>query len=91
MIRATGPQGPCMAPAALRQLIDDAAITQPRAAALCHAGLRTMQQWLAGDRRMPAASAELLCIALVVHHLIAPGPWLTQWVRPEIRAILPRF
>ena len=48
--------------AELRQLIDDAAITQAQAAELCHAGLRTMQQWLSGARAMPMAPAELLSL-----------------------------
>lgn len=73
--------------AELRELIDQAAITQARAAELCHASLRTMQQWLAakenGSRRMPRATMELFVMALVAHGYIDPGPWMSEWVRPQ--------
>jgi len=80
-------------PEELRELLDQAAITQAKLAKLCHASLRTMQQWLApsgcpSSRRIPRASSELMCIALVAHRYISPGPWLDEFVRPEFRPVM---
>jgi len=78
-----------LTPEELRELLDQAAITQSRAAELCHASLRTMQQWLAPvGNSIPRASSELLCMALVAHRYIAPGPWMDEFVRPEFRAVM---
>jgi putative transcriptional regulator len=80
-----GPQGPFLPPApeVVRALRDDACLSQTHAASLVHAGLRTWQQWEAGDRKMPAATMELWCLALVVGSYIAPGEWLRPFVRPD--------
>jgi hypothetical protein len=51
-------------PQALRSLLDRAGITQARAAYLCHASTRSMEQWLAGDRAMPRSAVALLCWSL---------------------------
>jgi hypothetical protein len=51
-------------PKALRALLERAGITQARAAYLCHARLRSMEQWVAGDRAMPRSAVALLCWSL---------------------------
>ena len=79
-------------PAELRQVIDEAAITQADAAARCHAAERTMRDWLSGARRMPLSASECLMLSLMwpgPSGCIAPhGPTLRRWVRPEFAAVL---
>lgn len=72
----------------LKALRADATLTQPAMAALCRAGLQTWRQWERGERPIPWAAMELLCLALIVGTVadgphVAPGNWLLPWVRPE--------
>lgn len=73
----------------IRELRAQAGITQVQAAEMTRAALRTWEQWDRGDRRMPAATMELWCIALAVGTVargpyIAPGDWMLPWVRNEL-------
>lgn len=87
-----GPKGPFADLAEqserLKALRAEAALTQPQMAELCRAGLQTWRQWERGERPMPWAAMELLCLALIVG-TVADGPhvdagdWLLPWVRPE--------
>ena len=70
----------------IRELRARAGITQAQCAEMTRAALRTWEQWERGDRRMPAATMELWCIALAVGTVahgpyIAPGDWMRPWVR----------
>ena len=66
-----------------------AMLSQTEAAKLISAGLRTWQQWEAGDRGMPVNAAELWCVAAVAAgHLPASDPLVSEWVRPGILALL---
>ena len=69
-----------MTPEELRDLIRRAGITQARAAELAGVQLRTMQQYLAGDRTMPLSASGLLCIACIM--LGAPSGLLSIYL-PE--------
>ncbi|EHR71376.1 hypothetical protein BurJ1DRAFT_2547 [Burkholderiales bacterium JOSHI_001] len=71
----------------MRQLIERANITQARAAELSHCSLRTMQDWLNGTYPIPPAAAELLALAVVAHGYATPGPWLAEWLPPELQAL----
>lgn len=51
-------------PDSIRAARDAVALTQSQCAQLVHAGLRTWQQWEAGDRKMHPAFWELLKIKL---------------------------
>jgi hypothetical protein len=68
-------------PAALYAMLAKADITQARAAHICHAGLRSMEQWLAGDKGMPRSATALLAWSLYWLGLLE-----AQDVRPWIRA-----
>jgi transcriptional regulator with XRE-family HTH domain len=71
-----------MTPADLRAVIDSAGITQQRAADLAGVKLRTMQQYLAGDRAMPLSASGLLCSSLLI--LGAPADLLLPWMPPAV-------
>lgn len=73
----------------IRELRARAGITQVQAAEMTRAALRTWEQWERGDRRMPAATMELWCIALAVGTVahgpyVPPGDWMLPWVRHEL-------
>lgn len=73
----------------IRELRAQAGITQVQAAEMTRAALRTWEQWERGDRRMPAATMELWCIALAVGTVahgpyVPPGDWMLPWVRHEL-------
>lgn len=73
----------------IRELRAQAGITQVQAAEMTRAALRTWEQWERGDRRMPAATMELWCIALAVGTVahgpyVPPGDWMLPWVRNEL-------
>ena len=66
-----------------------AGLSQTEAAKLLSAGLRTWQQWEAGDRGMPINAVELWCVAAVAAgHLPASDPLVREWVRPGIFSLL---
>ena len=81
-------------PAVLIDLQQRAGLTDAQMGALCHAGLQTWRNWRrdAGDpsrRQMPAASMELLCLALMVGAVergpyVPPGDWALPYVRREL-------
>lgn len=75
-----------MTPEQLRDLLARSQLTQSRAAALAGVGLRTMQQYIAGDRTMPLSASGLLCLSLVT--LGAPAALLTPWVHPAVAEAL---
>lgn len=75
-----------MTPEQLRDLIARAGITQSRAADLAGVQLRTMQQYLAGDRAMPVSASALLCVSLVI--LGAPVGLLSPWLHADVAASL---
>ena len=55
------------------------------------AGLRTWQQWEAGDRSMPLSAIELWCITVIAEgQLPADDPFASQWVRQSVLAALAR-
>lgn len=73
----------------IRALRAQAGITQAQAAEMTRSALRTWEQWERGDRRMPAATMELWCIALAVGTVahgpyVPPGDWMLPWVRNEL-------
>lgn len=82
-----------MTPEVLRGCIARAGITQARAAELAGVQLRTMQQYLAGDRAMPLSASGLLCVSLVI--LGAPvgllAPYMPADVAARMRAPNPSF
>lgn len=49
-------------PKQIKQARKDFGLTQTKAAELVHCGLRSWQQWEAGDRKMHPAMWELFCI-----------------------------
>lgn len=55
--RATAPS-----PATIKAAREQAGLSQTAAARLVHAGLRTWQQWEAGDRHMSPGLWELFCL-----------------------------
>ena len=70
-------------PRSLRELLEKANITQARAATLCHASTRSMEQWLAGDRAMPKSATALLVWSMywlgeVGAHEVQP------WLVPDV-------
>lgn len=75
-----------MTPEALRDLIARAGITQARAAELAGVKLRTMQQYLAGDRAMPASASGLLCMSCIA--IGGPAGLLAPYLPAETRAAL---
>ncbi len=87
-----GPQGPFSSlseqSSRLKSLRAEASLTQPAMADLCRAGLQTWRQWERGERTMPAAAMELLCLALIVGTVehgphVSAGNWLLPYVRDE--------
>ena len=87
-----GPKGPFSSlddqSQSLKALRAKASLTQPVMADLCRAGLQTWRQWERGERAMPAAAMELLCLALIVGTVahgphVEAGDWLLPFVRPE--------
>ncbi len=94
-----GPKGPFATltgqSETLKALRAEAALTQPDMAELCRAGLQTWRQWERGERPMPWAAMELMCLALIVGPSdgalsAAKFAWLilSPWVRPEFGALI---
>ena len=52
-------------PSALKAFLLGADLTQTEAGALVGAALRTWQSWEAGDRKIPEAKWELLCLKVI--------------------------
>jgi transcriptional regulator with XRE-family HTH domain len=74
-----------MTPEQLRDLIVRAGLTQQRAAHLAGVKLRTMQQYLAGDRAMPLSASGLLCVSCIM--LGAPVGIVSPWLPSEVAAL----
>ena len=87
--RAPGSAQQRMTPDQLRDLIQRAGITQARAAELAGVQLRTMQQYLAGDRAMPLSASGLLCMSCVA--LGAPVGMLAPWMHPDVAQAMERL
>ena len=97
-----GPKGPFVAPAGwalhtispqeLRELIAAAGITQSEAARRCHAGERTMRDWVLGARRMPISASECLALSLMwpgQSRLVHPTVMLCErWIRPQFAGLI---
>ena len=82
-------------PANFRQALAEArgraALSQTAAAKLLGAGLRTWQQWEAGDRAMPVTALELWCITAIAEKLLpVSDAFACMWVRPSVLSILRR-
>ena len=75
-----------MTPAELRDLIERAGMTQTRAADLAGVALRTMQQYLAGDRAIPLSASGLLCVSCII--LGSPAGLLLPWLPSEVAALI---
>lgn len=86
MIDAERPQQLRMSPAQLRDLIARADITQARAAELAGVRLRTMQQYLAGDRAMSLSASGLLALSCIL--LGVPAGLLSRYLPPDVAAAL---
>lgn len=71
-----------MTPDQLRDLIARSTLTQSRAAELAGVKLRTMQQYLAGDRAIPVSASSALCMACIA--LGAPVGILAPWLHPDV-------
>lgn len=79
------PSLPDTLPQALTQARQRAGLTQTQAAKLLGAGLRTWQQWEAGDRRVPASALELWLITGIADGILQPSdPLAKLMVRPSI-------
>ena len=74
-----------MTPEELRDLIERADITQTRAADIIGISLRTMQQYIAGDRPIPLSVSRHLCAALII---IGKRMAVRQWLHPDIARVL---
>lgn len=85
-----GPKGPFLnpPPELIRELREQSLLTQAEFGDMLRASRRIVQDWEGGQRRMPPATAELMCISLAAHRLIAPGDWMAPWVRPELRRLV---
>jgi hypothetical protein len=70
-------------PPALYSMIAKADITQARAAYLCHASTRSMEQWLAGDKGMPRSATALLAWSLYWLGLLAAED-VRPWLRDDV-------
>ena len=77
-----------MTPGELRDLRARAGLTQTRAAELAGVALRTMQQYEAGDRKMPRSASGLLCMSCIV--LGAPIGMFAAWLPEAVAAVLDR-
>jgi transcriptional regulator with XRE-family HTH domain len=77
-----------MTPEALRDIIARAGITQARAAELAGVQLRTMQQYLAGDRAMPLSASGLLAVSCIL--LGAPSGLLRPYLPTAVAEQLTR-
>lgn len=75
-----------MTPAELRDLIERTGMTQARAADLAGVALRTMQQYLAGDRAIPLSASGLLCVSCII--LGSPAGLLLPWLPYEVSALI---
>lgn len=71
-----------MTPGELADLIGRAGITQARAAELAGVKLRTMQQYLAGDRAMPLSASGLLAMSCIC--LGGPPGMLAPYLPAEV-------
>lgn len=81
--------GVAPSPLLLRDLREQAGLTQTQAAELVRATEATWRAWESGARRMPAAAMELLCIVLAVGTVergpyVPPGDWMRLWLRDEL-------
>ena len=92
--RDAAPIGASPSPAQLRAILADAGLTQAQAAALCRSSLRGFTQWLLpdgpGSRTMPAASAELLCLAIIASGRLPPGDWCAPWLSADLQRLARR-
>lgn len=87
--RPLGSRLPATAAEALTQARERSGLSQTAAAKLLSAGLRTWQQWEAGDRGMPINAAELWAVAAVaLGYLPRSDPFVRAWVRPPILSML---
>jgi hypothetical protein len=78
-----------MTPDDLRALLNRAGLPSGYAAApVLGVPMRTVQNWLSGERSISAGSAELVCLALAAEQHLPVGRWMRQWVRPSICALL---
>lgn len=74
-----------MSPDELRDLLARSGMTQQRAADLAGVQLRTMQQYIAGDRKMPVSASSLLCLGCIM--LGAPIGMLERFLPAETAAL----
>lgn len=92
--RDAAPIGASPSPAQLRAILADAGLTQAQAAVLCRSSLRGFTQWLLpdgpGSRTMPAASAELLCLAIIASGRLPPGDWCAPWISDDLQRLARR-
>lgn len=65
-------------------------LTQPRAAELARAALRTYQQWEAGDRQMPRAPSELLIVSCLMLKMVLYARWMDPLLSAELLALIRR-
>ena len=84
--RKTGYAQQRMTPESLRDLIARAGITQARAAELAGVHLRTMQQYLAGDRAMPVSASGLLAVSCIM--LGTPAELLLGYLPAGVGALI---
>ena len=88
--RDAAPIGASPRPAQLRAILADAGLTQAQAAALCRSSLRGFTQWCQGSRGMPAASAELLCLAIIASGRLPLGDWCAPWLSADLQRLARR-
>ncbi len=79
-----------MIPGDLRSLRIRAGLTQAQSAEMVGVEERSWQRWEAGDRQMPAATAELFALLLAAgpEPLLPAGRWAKEWIRPKLRALV---
>lgn len=75
-----------ISPDELRDLIAISGLTQARAAELAGVALRTMEQYLAGNRRMPLSASMLLLTQCVLRGM--PAELVRPWLGAEMHELL---
>lgn len=60
-------------PKQVRELLEQSKLTQPEFGALVYKGVRSVEDWLSGERRMPPDTWELLQVKIKARDLVRRG------------------
>jgi hypothetical protein len=76
----------------LREMIEHVGITQADAARRMHARTRTVEDWLAGKRRIPLTASETLALSLMwpgeSRRLQPTLALVERWLRPQFAGLI---